>query len=33
MVTLEGRVSRQEGRFDSLATKADLERMGGGIAG
>ena len=29
MVTLEGRVSRQEGRFDSLATKADLERMGG----
>ena len=29
MVTLEGRVSRLEGRFDSLATKADLERMGG----
>ena len=28
MVTLEGRVSRLEGRFDSLATKADLERLG-----
>ena len=29
MVTLEERVSRLGGRFDSLATKADLERMGG----
>ena len=29
MVTIEERVSRLEGRFDSLAAKADLERMGG----
>ncbi len=29
MVTIEERVSRLEGWFDSLATKADLERMGG----
>ena len=29
MVTLEERVSRLGGRFDSLATKADSERMGG----
>ena len=28
MVTIEERVSRLEGRFDSLATKADVERLG-----